>query len=238
MNVQSMAWVEYSDKREEINVAVIPVGAVEAYGPHLPMGTDGLAVEHVAGLVAQRTPVFVAPLVSVGCSGTFEAFPGTLSVSPSALAEYLGGIARSFIRHGVEKILFLNGHAGNVCPIALLMDPLQRQHNVSCAQVDFWRFTKPLTTHIVEDPDGAFGHASEAMTSIMLFLMPEKVHLERLTPPFPAPRSAVPGLMTPHAAKPPESLALSGDPTPATAEKGRQIVEAAVNALVEMINTW
>ncbi len=238
MDVRSISWVEYSETRERITLVIIPVGAVEAYGPHLPLGTDGLVVERIAQLLAEKVPAFVAPVVSVGYSKSFDAFPGTLTVSPSALEEYVGGLAESFVRHGARRILFLNGHAGNVAPLGFLMDRLEIQHQVHCAQVDFWRYIQPLVSSFMEDTVRPFGHASEAMTSIMLFLMPEKVHLERLNPPFPVSPLPAPGLMIPRWPSPPQSIAVSGNPGLGTAEKGGQIVDAILAALVEFTRTW
>jgi creatinine amidohydrolase len=76
-----MNWVDFDALRAETDLALIPLGAVEVYGPHLPLGADGIATTALAARVAERVPAFVAPLIPVGYSAALDDFPAP---SPSA----------------------------------------------------------------------------------------------------------------------------------------------------------
>lgn len=239
MNIQYLSWTEYSDLVKATNCfcCIIPVGAVEAYGPHLPLGTDGLVVARVAELLAERIGAIVAPLVPVGYSISFREYPGTLTVSPETLGQYLKEMAESVIRHGCKRIIFLNGHAGNVAVINCIMDELSEREGVKCVQVDWWRFVTPFVKQIMDDGEAAFKHAGETMTSVMLYLFPDTVHLAKIEEPFPRPSSLPDGVFVPKRLNPAVDLAATGDPRLATADKGRLIVEKGLNALEEFVTS-
>jgi creatinine amidohydrolase len=84
-HVHHMNWVDFDAMRDEIDTVLIPLGAVEVYGPHLPMGADGIATSALARLIAEEYPAFVAPLIPIGFSEALAEFPGTLSVRPESL---------------------------------------------------------------------------------------------------------------------------------------------------------
>jgi len=240
MNMQYLSWTEYNDVVKSTNCfcCIIPVGAIEAYGPHLPLGTDGLVVAKIAELLAERIGAIVTPLVPVGYSASFGEYPGTLTVSPMTLGQYLKEIVESLIRHGCERIVFLNGHAGNVAVINHLIDELtEKYEGVRCVQIDWWRFLHPLVRQITDDGEAAFKHAGEAMTSVMLYLFPEAVHLERVKKSFPRPLSFPDGVFLPKRLNPEADLAAVGDPRLAAVDKGRLMIERGLNALEEFITS-
>jgi creatinine amidohydrolase len=84
--IMEVSWQAFDAKRKETDLAILPLGAVEVYGPHLPLGSDAIVAERVARLVAERTGGIVMPVVPVGYSRSLADFPGTLNVSPAALA--------------------------------------------------------------------------------------------------------------------------------------------------------
>lgn len=239
MKMEFMSWTDYRDLMTTPTCfcCIIPVGAVEAYGPHLPLGTDGLVVARVAELLGNRLRAIVAPLVPVGCSASFMDYPGTLTVSPETLGRYLKEMADSLIRHGCDKIVFLNGHAGNVAVINHVMSELAQCAGVKCVQIDWWRFVIPVAKEVMEDGATSFRHAGELMTSVMLYLFPESVHLERIEAPFPMPSTLPDGVFLPSRLDPAAHPAAFGDPRLATANKGREVVENALNALEEFIKS-
>ena len=238
MQIQRLSWTKFAEHQKGIQWAIIPVGAVEAYGPHLPLGTDGLVAERLAELVALEFPAFITPLIPVGYSSTFLEYPGTLSVSPNSLQNYLLDVANCLVHHGIKKILFLNGHAGNVQSIGYVMEELQSQHNVFCIQIDIWRFLRPFAEGVVDDIEQAMGHASELMTSVMLYLMPELVQKEAIPSKTPSVTKKQLGVITVQRLNPRINSAVSGNPQAASAEKGRKIVQAGVNALIELMHHY
>ena len=227
-------WVDLRDQFKQTDLALIPVGASEVYGPHIPNGTDGLTALALARNVAERVPVLVTPLVPVGYSKRLMDFPGTLSVTAAALKAYLHGVVESLRLHGVRRVLFINGHAGNVFPISELLQDLRDTYNLRGAQIDVWRFIQPLAKDVLESDTYPFGHAGEAMTSVMLHLHPELMHMDRAVKNLPESK-AFPDVMTvePYGAM--SDTGVLGDATLGTAEKGKIIFERSVERIVAFL---
>lgn len=172
-----MTWLEIDALRKESDLALIPSGAVEVYGRHLPNGSDGIVALAIAQAVAERIPAGVTPLIPVGESKALASFPGTLWVSAESLRAYMEDMVKSVIHWGFRRLLFINSHAGNVATIGQMAKDLQESHGVICAQVDTWRFIQPFTADLWET-DLPHGHASEAGTSMLLKVAPELVKME------------------------------------------------------------
>lgn len=99
---------------------ILPVGAIEVYGLHCPLGSDLIVASHVAKQLGERTKNLVGPSIPVGDSAFGMTFPGTLTVRLMVLKEYVRDICESLVHHGIRRILFLNTHLGNV---AILTSP-------------------------------------------------------------------------------------------------------------------
>src|SRR5215472_5306080 len=92
-------------------IVIVPVGALEAHGPHLPLGADQLQAEATAMAIADRLGALVAPTLAYGaCPGT-RGFPGTVSVSLATLAESAAAVLSEFARMGARRLLVVSGHA-------------------------------------------------------------------------------------------------------------------------------
>ncbi|MEW6377466.1 MAG: creatininase family protein [Thermodesulfobacteriota bacterium] len=226
---------EFERMRDETDLAIIPVGAIEIYGPHLPLGTDSIVAERIAQRVASRVKCFFIPVIPIGYSWGLMEYPGTLTVKPRTLEVYLGEVCDSLIYWGIRRILFLNTHLGNVQSINVIAEEIQRKHRVRCAQVDWWRFVKWQSEGIVETGELAHGHASETATSIMLYLLPEVVNLECVKESSPHIKDNFPDVIQYPNFKSITETGTVGNPTVATAEKGEAIVERSVNRIVDFI---
>jgi len=235
--VQQMTWVDFDALRRETDLVLIPLGAVEVYGPHLPMGADGIATLALAQRVAERVPAFVAPLIPVGYSQALAEFPGTLTVRPQVLLAYTREVAESFIRWGCRRILFLNGHAGNVPYLNELALDLEAVHPVRCAQIDWWRFIQPLVADLVESDLLPHGHAGEFGTSVMLHLVPEHVRLERAVRTEPALQDEYPDVLRPQSYRALTTTGVLGDGTKGTPEKGAEVLRRATERVVAFIQS-
>lgn len=226
---------EFEEMKGETDLAIIPVGAIEIYGPHLPLGTDSIVAEKIAQLVASRIKCFLIPLVPIGYSWGLMEYPGTLTVKPRTLEYYLREVCESLIHWGIQRILFLNTHLGNVQSINVIAEEIQRRHKVRCAQVDWWRFVKVQAEGIVETGELAHGHASETATSIMLYLLPEVVKSEYLTEHPPRRKDKFLDIIQYPNFKSITETGAVGNPTVATVEKGKAIVERSVNRIIDFI---
>ena len=242
--VANMTWMEYDQRvRESSPVVMIPVGAVEQHGPHLPLTTDTLVPSAVCDRVARRTGNLVAPPVTYGYkslprSGGGQHFPGTTSLDASVLIAQLTNLITEFARHGVRNLALIAGHMENVYFITEACDlglrELRRDgiDDMQILQVGYWEFTSEETTDAVWPdgrPDWSLEHAGVMETSIMLHLHPELVHMDRL---IEDPPSALPiyELWPYDQSKVPASGVLN-TARGASAEHGKRFVDESVTAL-------
>lgn len=162
-------------------VAVIPLGAIEQHGPHLPLITDSLIG---AGLLAlafdllpEDVPATALPMIEIGKSDEHLSFPGTLSFSAANLTANLIGTAEGAIRAGVKKIVFINAHGGNSPVVDIVIRELRVRHPVLAVAAAWSRFGVP--DGLVDEDEIAFGiHGGAIETSLMLYLRPDLVRME------------------------------------------------------------
>ncbi|MEZ4521346.1 MAG: creatininase family protein [Thermomicrobiales bacterium] len=237
VDTRFMNWVDFDALRKETDLVLMPFGAVEVYGPHLPMGADGISTMALAERVASEEKAFVAPLIPIGYSKALMDFPGTLNVRPSSLVEYARDLAESYIGWGCKRILFINGHAGNVAYLSELATQLEEQHGVRVAQIDWWRFIQPLVEDMVEADFLPHGHASEFGTSVMLHLAGEHVKMDRAVRTEPKSANAFPDFIRPRKYGDATDTGVVGDGTLGTEEKGAETVRRAVARTLEFIRS-
>jgi creatinine amidohydrolase len=165
-------------------LVILPVGAVEQHGPHLPIGTDYFAVEHIARAAADalagRVPALVAPALPFGSSHHHLPFGGTLSLSTETYYRALRDLAESLIAGGFRRIFILNGHGGNSELIQLVARDLALQHPVHLAAASYWSIAwDALVAVQAHIGAGLPGHAGTFETSLMLALRPALVREPR-----------------------------------------------------------
>lgn len=157
----------------EPGVAVLPVGAFEQHGPHLPLATDTLVAVAISNAIANVVPVRQLPPVTIGCSHEHAAFPGTLSVSASTLAAIVTDVAASLRGQGIEHLIVVNGHGGNyvlsnVVQVANAERPRSMALYPNRVDWDEARDAAGMTTTAHEDM-----HAGELEASILLAAWPD-----------------------------------------------------------------
>ena len=164
-------------------VAVLPVGAVEQHGPHLPLSVDSTLVD---GMVAAalphlpaEVPVLVLPTQQIGLSLEHESYAGTLGLSPATLLALWTEIGACVARAGVHKLLIFNAHGGNVSS----MDIVARQLRIQCGLLVYHSSWFNLPLHGADAAFSAhehrFGvHGGEMETSMLLHLAPALVRMQ------------------------------------------------------------
>jgi creatinine amidohydrolase len=234
--IAEMTWVDVAEAATRTDLCLLPLGAVEVYGPHLPLGADGIVSDHLCREVAERVSCFVAPLIPVGFSATLQEFPGTLSVSTAALRGYIEGVVHSLHRFGVRRFLFVNGHAGNVAVIADVVEQMKQTYpKTMYAQVDVWRFVIPHAASVSESPLPQ-GHAAEHGTSVLLAVAPELVKMERAVD-NPARGGGFPEIIQYGSYRKRAPDGVLGHATKGSAGKGQIIVQRAVDRIVEFVQS-
>jgi len=163
-------------------VAVLPLGATEQHGPHLPLGVDTRLVQAMVEGALPRlkagSPVLVLPTCSVGLSTEHSAFAGTLSLSTSTALHLLHDIGLSVARAGVRKLLMFNAHGGHVAAMDLAARDL-RSAGLTVFHTSWEQLPLGPAWQAFDEQERRFGvHAGEIETSMMLALSPEQVRME------------------------------------------------------------
>jgi creatinine amidohydrolase len=218
----------------DARLAVVPVGAMEQHGPHLPLDTDTLLATAVAEAIVARTPgTVVGPVVGLGCSAHHLGFQGTVSLRVPTFVATVVDLCRSLAAAGLTVVL-LNGHGGNRAPLGVALIELTGE-GIRAYSFTYWE----LLGEVVSDELGpaasnACGHACALETSLMKHLHPGRVR-ESLIPPdatpatWPDPHMFSSDVM--QVVRPFEELkadGVIGRPSLATAELGRRLFDAAV----------
>ncbi|MCW2622238.1 MAG: crnA [Frankiales bacterium] len=163
------------------HVGLVPVGAVEQHGPHLPTGTDTLVATAVCDAAAALCGAVVLPPIPVGCSyGHGTVLPGTLSLSPELLAQVIRQYAEWAATSGLRRLLFVNAHFGNAAALGIATDHLRLfRPDLRVGWVDWWAADPAVLAEVSSDGDDI--HANRAETSMVMAVAPDLVHLDRLT---------------------------------------------------------
>lgn len=163
---------------------ILPVGATEQHGPHLPVGTDRMIVEHVARAAAAALPddipAVVAPTLPFGSSHHHVPFGGTLSLGTESYYRALADLAETLIAGGFRRIFILNGHGGNSELIQLVARDLALRHPASLAAAPYWTIAwEALVAEGAHLGAGLPGHAGAFETALIMALRPELVREPR-----------------------------------------------------------
>ncbi len=164
-------------------VAVLPLGAIEQHGPHLPLSTDALICDAiVAAAVAALPgdpPVHALPMLPVGLSIEHGDFPGTLSLSATTMLAQVCEIGASVAAAGVKKFVMVNCHGGQPQILDLAAQRLRIEHGVLAVKVNAYRFFRD--PDVFPDDEIRHGiHGGAIETSIMLHLRPDLVREDRI----------------------------------------------------------
>jgi creatinine amidohydrolase len=218
---------------------ILPVGATEQHGPHMPLGTDFLLVEHVSRAAAQAAradvDVLVAPTLPFGSSHHHLPFGGTLSIATAHYYAALSDLVESLITDGFRRVFIINGHGGNHELVQLVVRDLALRHPVNLAAASYWDLARAAVVSAGAAPPAMIpGHAGIFETSLILALRPELV---RRTPPHrdeeeitrasipPAPfRAERSGFWT-------SIEGFTDSPDHASAERGQRLLELIVPAV-------
>ncbi|ELZ23976.1 creatininase family protein [Natrinema limicola] len=238
MYLADEAWPDLETYFDSESLALVPLGSTEQHGPHLPEATDHLIAEALAREAADRTGYLCTPTINVGVSGHHRQFHGTMWVEPSAFRQYMESLTRNLTAHGIDRVIYVNAHGGNVQHLREVGARL-RQAEVAYAIEWMWDESIPELVDDLFAQNGPHGGPKE--TAMIKYLEPELVHDERLeeardtgVPSVEAAGTVKHGSRTFYDAIDNSDNGVFGDQTDATAEKGAQLFEAASDQLVQL----
>ena len=171
--------IEEASKRGLI--AILPIGSIEIHGPHMPVGTDSIAVYNIAKLAAEKEESVVLPPLYYAYVPENRHFPGTISLTARTLLSLLEEICDEVSRNGFKKILIVNGHGGNNQILRVfLRETLHRKRDyVVYAMIDPLFPVRDLISQMSEGR--RTGHAGEIETSIGLYLFEDLIKMGNVT---------------------------------------------------------
>ncbi|MDP7703876.1 MULTISPECIES: mycofactocin biosynthesis peptidyl-dipeptidase MftE [unclassified Mycobacterium] len=202
---------------------LIPLGATEQHGPHLPLDTDTRIAAAVARAVGECLDWLLAPAIAYGASGEHQSFAGTISIGTDALTMLLLEYGRS-ATCWAQRLVFVNGHGGNVSALRTAVGRLRAEGRdagwCACACA------------------GGDAHAGHTETSVLLHISPGAVHTDRMLAGNEAPlRELLPSMQRGGVAAV-SRIGVLGDPTTATAAEGKRIFAEMVDDCVRRIDRW
>jgi len=251
VRMNELSWTDYDRKvREENPVVFVTVGSHEQHGPHLPMCCDEVIPTAIAEKAAERIGGLVAPSIVFGYksqprSGGGNHIPGTISLDAANLIGTVKDVITELARHGVRRIVLMDGHYENTMMIAegidLALRDLRRDgvSDLKIMRIGYYEFTTREVGQAVW-PDGfpswPLEHAGVMETSIMMYLRPELVHLDRVPshPPAEFPPYDVYPVTWENWPSLPRDGALVASTT-ASAEKGKLLFDCYVKGTADAV---
>ncbi|WP_291767008.1 creatininase family protein [Caldivirga sp. UBA161] len=232
MHWWELTWPDF--EKADKSIALLPTGIVEAHGPHLPLGTDALMATYIAEEAAKRTNALLLPTVWYGNTYVLDKFPGTISISNEVLYMLYRDIFREVSRNGVKYLIVINGHGGNIDALSMASKDVAKETNLTIILINWWvDLGKEARRKVLETPEG---HAAEDETSEVLAAYP---HLVKLVPRDGSADEWIDVKFRIYGREvyaQEYTKAVQGYPSRASQEKGKAILEAAINEVTQLIN--
>ncbi|OCC14604.1 Creatinine amidohydrolase [Dissulfuribacter thermophilus] len=232
MDITRITMNEFEEGLEKTQTVIIPFGSVEEHGAHLPLGTDTMHAHEIALRTSQLRPVFVAPPIWYGLCRSTSEHPGTISIKGLTLRRLALDIIKAFYHKGLINQVLLSGHAGGT-HMCYLVDAAEEAVNsldgLKCMVLSIIDLVKDSCGDIVETPNDS--HAGEVETSIIQAMSPELV---RGTAPKEFP--SFPKYLITREKRIYWQGGVWGDPSKATPEKGKNILDRESRHLSSLID--
>jgi creatinine amidohydrolase len=215
------------------DMAILPIGSIEQHGPHLPVMTDYTIITAAAKGVAEKTNGFLLPTLPISTCREHMGKKGSVWMEPPTFYNMITDIVMSLKTQGFKRVVILQGHGG-----IFILTPITRDLNAKnnpdlmVATIDLMTAYLPLMEEGILHSKVEL-HAGEVETSLMLYLAPETVHMDRAVDFIPKVARPMLNYGSIFRASP---TGVWGEPTYATAEKGKIILEKSVETVVDSIN--
>ncbi|MBI1259886.1 MAG: creatininase family protein [Chloroflexi bacterium] len=238
MKHENATWIEIKARLEQGKViAILPIGAEEEHGPHLPLATDTIMAAGFAERLSVALDGMLLPAIPYGETWTTSGYPGTISLSFNTVLAIVLDIGSALAAQNVSALVIVNGHFGNQAPLEQASRQLQNQHHLPTMVLNYPGMEQAAAAICESKPAApGFYHADEFETSFVLALKPEVVHMERANaeyPQFPTVFGSVPLLLDTFC-----KSGVFGDPRTASAEKGEQLLDALLPNALNVIQAF
>ncbi len=173
---EKLTWPEINEAIDLGKVCIVPCGAVEQHGPHLPLDVDMACPQAIAHGAGREIPeaMLVLPIVAYGYTGHVMDFPGTINTDYEHFIHHILDITQSLAYHGFKKIVLLNGHGSNWPNLDLAARRTNLQTDAECVPICWWSLLTVDKTFLPRWRQSRFpggcAHACELETSLYLYL--------------------------------------------------------------------
>lgn len=235
-------WCEIENFLTRSRTIVVPIGSNEQHGPTGLLGTDWMCPEIIAHQAQQSADILVAPTFNIGMAQHHLGFPGTISLRPSTFIAAIGDWVRSLAGYGFEKILFLNGHGGNVASIEAAFSELYAEASFARRAAGFalklrnwWDLDGVGPLAHAQFPVGHGSHATPSEIAVTQWAYPEAIKSASYSPQI-APTGPIREARDFRARFPDGRM--GSDPALATPEKGGELVTLAAKGLLREVEAF
>jgi len=242
-------WQDIEAWLQKSRTILIPIGSMEQHGPNGFIGTDALCPEIIARHAESLAPddVLVGPTFAVGCAQHHLGFPGTITLRPSTMIAAMADWTESLMRHGFERIYWLNGHGGNIATIEAAFSEIHARRSFDPRGADnrpglslklrnWWDFAPVMQLCNKLYPVGHGSHATASEVSVTYFGYPDRARPDVEMSPKIAPNGKI-GDAVQYRRDFPDGR-IGSDPTQSNAEDGKLIVEAAAAAVLDEVRRF
>ena len=238
MYLADEAWPDLETYFESESLALVPLGSTEQHGPHLPEGTDHIIAESFARAAAEETGYLCTPTINIGVSPHHRQFHGTMWADAPAFRDYVESLTRSLTEHGIDRVIYVNAHGGNV---EHLREVGRRLRDAEVMYAIEWMWDESITETIQEVFETPGPHGGPKETSLIQYLAGELVHEDRIEAArdgglteFDESSGRVHGARTFYDAIDNTENGVLGDQTDASAAVGEELFEAALEQLCQL----
>src|SRR5438067_2122944 len=241
---QHYTWPERGEVAKKQPVVVLPIGSVEDHGPHLPLDVDNFLIWTICEAAAQRAEgdILLMPIIPFGYETHHMDFYGTIDIGMEHLLHFVLDVTKSIAHHGFRRILIADGHGSNMPILDLVARRTILETDSLCAAFLWPSLALNEIRAVRESERGGMSHACELETSVYLYLDGQRMQMEKARKEIGMPKSdfiwsdlleGAPIRLMDHWTRFSKS-GINGDPTLATAEKGKIIFEAVVANLIRL----
>ncbi|WP_339468696.1 creatininase family protein [Pseudomonas sp. EL_65y_Pfl1_R83] len=242
MLLHQSTWIEIGQFLERSRTVVIPIGSNEQHGPTGLLGTDWMCPEIIAHEAQKNADILIGPTFNIGMAQHHLGFPGTISLRPCTFMAAIGDWVRSLAGHGFEKILFLNGHGGNIATIEAAFSELyaeasfaRRPAGFALKLVNWWDLEGVSELAQRQFPVGHGSHATPSEIAVTQWAYPDAIKTADYSPQI-ANTGPIREALDFRARFPDGRM--GSDPALATVEKGGELVALAAQGLIKTVNNF
>lgn len=242
MLIHLSSWPEIDARLKTTKTVVVPIGSNEQHGPTGLLGTDWMCPQIIAHEAQSQADILIAPTFNIGMAQHHLGFPGTISLRPSTFIAAIGDWVRSLAAHGFEKILFLNGHGGNIASIEAAFSELYAEASFSgrpsgyaLKLCNWWDLEGVNELAHQQFPVGHGSHATPSEIAVTQWAYPDAIKTADYSPQI-ANTGPIREALDFRARFPDGRM--GSDPALATVEKGGELVALAAQGLVKTVNAF